>query len=220
MSSFTDLRIPSSNATVKVHAIDVAEPGVIAPAPYFIHPILPGTENFPCPVYAFYIEHATTKRRVMFDLGFRKDPENLAPVVAANYASAFNIKVERDVPDRLKEAGIPLESVEAVIWRFGIFICCRYIHPTDLISIVTATPTSITLVRLHYLHRELQWSNKVTGDMSLFPSSTDLVVGPGTNRVVYPADEGGLLLESDFKCVIFAFESDDHFINFTVGDTK
>lgn len=36
------------------------------------------------------------------------------------------------------------------------------------------------------------------GDMSLFPNSTNLVFGPGTNRVIYPDDPNGVLQASDF----------------------
>lgn len=38
-----------------------------------------------------------------------------------------------------------------------------------------------------------------TGDMSRFPSRTELVVGPGSSRSVYPEFEDAMLLESDFK---------------------
>lgn len=42
-----------------------------------------------------------------------------------------------------------------------------------------------------------------TGDMSKFPSTTELVVGPGTSTMWpgYPTNPESLLLESDYKCV-------------------
>jgi hypothetical protein len=112
------LTIPHSTATVKVHVIDVAEPGSVAPAAQFLHPVLPGHENMSCPVFAFFVEHPATKQRLMFDLGIRKDTENFSPALAPMFTSGtFKITCEKDIADRLKEAGVPLETVDAVIWR-------------------------------------------------------------------------------------------------------
>ncbi|KAF8070092.1 hypothetical protein FPV67DRAFT_1651638 [Lyophyllum atratum] len=41
------------------------------------------------------------------------------------------------------------------------------------------------------------------GDMSKFPPTTELVVGQGTVRDIYPASPNGSLLESDFRSVTF-----------------
>jgi len=45
----------------------------------------------------------------------------------------------------------------------------------------------------------VQLSDIVIGDMSTFPSNTELIIGPGTDRKVYPEHKDALLLESDFK---------------------
>jgi hypothetical protein len=71
------------------------------------------------PIFCFLIEHKSSGQRVMFDLGLRKDIENAAPVIAAQVAhESIRLWVEKDAAERLGEAGIALESIDAVIWRF------------------------------------------------------------------------------------------------------
>jgi hypothetical protein len=69
--------------------------------------------QFPAELYAFVVENPKTKRRVMFDIGLRKDPGNLPPPVG----SPFPPVVPDDVPSQLIRANVSLESFEAVIWR-------------------------------------------------------------------------------------------------------
>jgi phosphoribosyl 1,2-cyclic phosphodiesterase len=52
----------------------------------------------------------------MFDLGIRKDPENLSPPVTAKLAWSSAFTVSQDITEQLHAAGTPLESVNAVIW--------------------------------------------------------------------------------------------------------
>ncbi|KAF8068092.1 beta-lactamase-like protein [Lyophyllum atratum] len=161
MPSYTDLGIPASTATVDVKVFDLSSPEDKILASLFMLPVLPGHEDLRGPpMYAFLIEHQG--KRVMFDLGPRKDPENSAPAIS-NLVKDKILQVfgEKDITDQLTEAGIPLESIEAVIWSHA-----------------------------HFDH---------TGDMSKFPPTTELVVGQGTVRDIYPANPNGSLLESDFS---------------------
>jgi hypothetical protein len=48
-------------------------PSLIVPAGVFMLPVPAGHEVLHCPAFAFLVEHAATGRRVMFDLGLRKD---------------------------------------------------------------------------------------------------------------------------------------------------
>lgn len=118
MSTPLDLGIPSSTSTITVRAIDVS-PGAIIPAAYFTAPVLPGREFMTVPCYAFVIEHASKDKRVMFDLGPRKDTENYAPAILEllKPANGFKFEIEKDVTEVLVEGGISLESIQTVIWR-------------------------------------------------------------------------------------------------------
>jgi hypothetical protein len=75
-----------------------------------------------------------------------------------------DVKVDKDVPEQLTEQGIPLTSVNAIIWSHS-----------------------------HVDH---------VGDPSVFPSSVDLVLGPGfksEHMPGYPTNPQGLLLDSAFE---------------------
>ncbi|ESK90425.1 metallo-beta-lactamase superfamily protein [Moniliophthora roreri MCA 2997] len=153
---------PQGTATVSVHAINVAADSSRSLARLFLEPVTPGRETMANPHYAFLIEHAGTGRRIMFDLGARKDMENFAPAVKERFLSlpGFNIKVEKDVVEQLQEGNVYLDTIDTVIWS-----------------------------HTHLDH---------TGDMSKFPPSTKLVLGPGSDKRTYPTVNDAMLLDSDF----------------------
>ncbi|KAJ6590584.1 hypothetical protein DFH09DRAFT_207932 [Mycena vulgaris] len=158
--SFHDLGIPASSSTVTVQVFNVVDDPktVVVPAGLFMSPILPGHENLRCPVFAFLIGNVATKQRVMFDLGPRKDLQNVAPSVAVAI-KAFAMPVSRDIVEQLIDAGVTLDSISAVIWSHA-----------------------------HFDH---------TGDMSKFPSSTDLVFGQDMVKTTSASNPKSQLLESD-----------------------
>ncbi|KAJ7208990.1 beta-lactamase-like protein [Mycena pura] len=138
--SFIDLGIPASSSTVSVKVFNVVdEPNtVIVPAAVFLSPVLPGRENLGFPVFAFLIENAATKQRIMFDLGPRKDLENAAPVIAeAVKAGVVSMPVSRDIGEQLQDAGVDLQSISAVIWSHAHF---------DHIGDMSKFPSSTVLV--------------------------------------------------------------------------
>ncbi|KAJ6546956.1 beta-lactamase-like protein [Mycena capillaripes] len=154
------LAIPSSKATVDVKAFNVANftatlPGVL------IQPVVPGHETITIPLHAFLVEHASSKKRFMFDIGMRTDPLNFPPSVADNFQSGvYSVDPFKDITELLEEGGIPLESIETVIWSHS-----------------------------HFDH---------IGNMAKFPNTTSLVIGPGTNRSLYPEFPDSTLQASDF----------------------
>jgi len=131
------------------------------PAKGFMNPVLAGHEVFHGPVLAFLVEHAATGRRIMFDLGVRKDPENAAPRVAEMFTAGVVMLVDRDITEQLVENGVELDSISAAIWSHS-----------------------------HFDH---------IGDMSKFPASTDLVLGPATVLEAHTVNPKSSLLESDFS---------------------
>ncbi|KAG7443893.1 uncharacterized protein BT62DRAFT_1078088 [Guyanagaster necrorhizus] len=164
MSSSLDLGIPCSQSIVTVKAINVAGPSTILPAAQVLEPVLPGYETMTMPVYAFFIEHRATKKRLMFDLGMRKDQEGLPPAIQQMLTMwrnlGFGIVVDKDVYEELQEGGVDPATISTVIWSHS-----------------------------HLDH---------TGDMSKFPSTTELVIGPGMDTRTFPTTPESPLLESDF----------------------
>ncbi|KAK0466689.1 beta-lactamase-like protein [Armillaria novae-zelandiae] len=163
MSSL-DFNIPSSQSTLTVKALNFGLPSMRVPAAYFLEPVLPGYEGMTPPIYAFFIEHKASGKRLMFDLGLRKDEENLAPAIQQVLelwkSNGFGMTAETDVFERLRGGGVDPASVNTVIWSHS-----------------------------HLDH---------TGDMSKFPSTTELVVGPGMDLRAFPTTPESPLLETDF----------------------
>lgn len=84
----------------------------------FVAPPVPGLEKKrPSPSLSFLLEHPSG-RRLVWDLGIRKDYENYAPKIA-NYipTTNYDMDVTKNVADILEEDGVSTGSVEAVIWR-------------------------------------------------------------------------------------------------------
>ena len=117
-NSAPDLHIPSSKATVKVSIIDTTThiDGVLSGA--IIEPGIPGYEHLNCPSYSFLIEHSSG-RKILFDLGIRKDWDNLAPKVFNRLkASGWDIKVAKDVREILEEGGVDPNGIDGIVWRY------------------------------------------------------------------------------------------------------
>jgi hypothetical protein len=110
------LNIPSSSSTVDVKIInsfDGIGNNTTGPSPaLFFSPSL--RPQFRADFYAFFIENPRLKRRIMFDLGPRKDPGNAAPSVN----KLFPPVLADDVPSQLVRHNISLESFDSVIWRY------------------------------------------------------------------------------------------------------
>ncbi|KAF7312902.1 Metallo-beta-lactamase superfamily protein [Mycena kentingensis (nom. inval.)] len=128
--------VPQSTSTVRVSRFNVGNLTAVNELHTLVAPILPGHDTFTFPMYSFLVEHRTHK--LLFDIGARKDPENLAPGLAALFASgAFVGPSDTDIFDVLRGAGIPVESIESVIWSHAHF---------DHIGDMSKFPSSTSLV--------------------------------------------------------------------------
>lgn len=83
----------------------------------FMAPPVPGLETFEsCPSLSFLVEHPTG-RKLVWDLGIRKDYHNYAPEIASYIPTTkYDIQVTDSVADILENHGI-LQDIEAVVWR-------------------------------------------------------------------------------------------------------
>lgn len=133
-----------------------------------ISPEYKGFEQLVIPSYSFLITPSSGKH-ILFDLGVRKDWENMAPAVVDRIKkNGWTLKIEKDVAEILDEqasdVGVSSKDIDAVVWS-------------------------------HY-----HWDHQ--GNVSLFPSSTDLVVGPGFKEAFtpgYPTNPKAPVNESDYK---------------------
>lgn len=112
-----DVQIPGGEVAVTVKLINPVNFGP-AILKRFMAPPVPGLETFKTsPSLCFLLEHPSG-RKLVFDLGIRKDFDNYAPSIR-NYlpSTNYDIRVEKNVADILQEEGISPKDVEAVIWR-------------------------------------------------------------------------------------------------------
>ncbi|EXJ61040.1 hypothetical protein A1O7_05193 [Cladophialophora yegresii CBS 114405] len=111
------LGIPPSNNAVTVRIIDSTSQ-LRAHAPMILEPAIPGHDLLQCPAYSFLIEHPSG-RKILYDLGTRKDWENLPPLVQGLLKHHdLAIEVEKNVAEILQENGIAVTDgeIEALIW--------------------------------------------------------------------------------------------------------
>ncbi|KAJ7633720.1 beta-lactamase-like protein [Mycena rosella] len=121
-ASFQHFGIPSSNAIVNVRVFNVGNFTLFNEAPAVIAPVVPGHETLTVPTFSFLVEHNTTQKRILWDMGIRKDTQNAVPLYAEGFAAGF-IAVEQtgDIASQLEAGGIPLTSIESVIWSHAHF---------------------------------------------------------------------------------------------------
>ena len=117
------ISITESTNTVDVSIMDTGCKIGNIPAAIFTDPQIPGFEKFEGISYVFVLTHTDSGgkvRRILFDLGARKDWENMAPhVVQATKAIEGAILEPTDnVADLLERGGVDKASIEALIWRY------------------------------------------------------------------------------------------------------
>lgn len=109
------LDIPISDAIARVQMIDTTG-SIVVNAESFIEPSQRGHDfsSIPLnlPVAAFLIEHATSGKKVLFDLGTRVDYWNLPAIwqkLIINYAPG--LRVDKDIKEILQEKGTALGDI-------------------------------------------------------------------------------------------------------------
>ena len=106
-------QIPDSDCCVQICIIDTTTRIEGVPMNMLLDPEIPGWECPPMSVYALLIEHASG-RKLLYDLGLRKDWENLPPHISG-MLQQVSINVEKDITEILKEDGLEPGDIEAII---------------------------------------------------------------------------------------------------------
>ncbi|KAN0117651.1 Beta-lactamase-like protein [Hyaloscypha variabilis] len=111
-----DLKIPASNTTVNVRIIDTTSQIDGIAVSEFIQPSIKGHTYLSCPAFSFLIEHPSS-RSLLFDLGVRKDHENLAPRIVKRLTDGgWKVVVKQGVREQLEANGVDGKSIEGIIW--------------------------------------------------------------------------------------------------------
>ena len=115
MAAHPNLNIPDSGNTVKVRVIDT---GARATLPFsMVTPTIKGFETLKdFPAFSFLIEHPSG-RKILFDLGIRKDWNNYAgPITDAFRERGWIVTTEKGVEEVLEEHGVRRGEIEAIVW--------------------------------------------------------------------------------------------------------
>ncbi|KAL8976210.1 MAG: hypothetical protein Q9205_007740, partial [Flavoplaca limonia] len=110
--------IPESASTVDISIIDTTSRIRGIQTELFMEPKIKGHDIIDCPAYSFLIEHEQSGQKILFDLGVRKDWENLAPRIFNGIREkGWSVTVEKGVADILKDGGVEPSCISAVVWR-------------------------------------------------------------------------------------------------------
>lgn len=106
----------SSHDTVRVRIIDTTSYIHDLPAAAFLTPEFPGLSKLSGPSFSFLIEHPSS-RCLLFDLGIRKDWQNLPPVITQRIETMkCQVDVQKGVREQLEEHGVDAKNIEGIIW--------------------------------------------------------------------------------------------------------
>jgi glyoxylase-like metal-dependent hydrolase (beta-lactamase superfamily II) len=126
-------------ASAKVQIIDTTS-RIHAPVSAFMHPAITGHEYLNAPAFSFLVEQVSSHRKILFDLGLRKDWQRLPPAVLKILTDpSWKCEVTKNVAEILQENGVDVAAgeIEAVVWSHWHF---------DHIGDVSTFPITTTLI--------------------------------------------------------------------------
>ncbi|KAL8925748.1 MAG: hypothetical protein Q9172_002089 [Xanthocarpia lactea] len=194
-----DFIIPESASAVDISIINSTARIRGVPTERFMEPKIKGYNVLDCPAYSFLIEHGKSGQKVLFDLGLRKDWENLSPTITTRIKEhGWSVTAEKGVVDILKDGGIDPKSINAIVWSHHhwdhIGDPSTFPHSTDLLvgpgfkdAFIPAYPTepSSPIRESDYADRQLR---EISFD-------SDLTIG-GFKALDYFGDGSFYLLDS------------------------
>ncbi|OQE02901.1 hypothetical protein PENVUL_c037G08097 [Penicillium vulpinum] len=125
------LSLPQSDHVVRVKMLDTTT-YLTGIAKVFVEPVVAGHETFNFNDLAFLIENKRSGKKVMFDLGTRKDYWNLAPAVHRVFGldgAMTGVKVDKDVAQILVEGEVSLDEIDSCIWSHYHYDHCGDMSP-------------------------------------------------------------------------------------------
>lgn len=124
--SIPEFQIPASQSVLGISIIDTTV-RIQAPLNQFALEEIPGNEFLDASDFSFLLEHPSGQKLV-FDLGFRPDYQNLPPdvinpILELVEQGDWSFSIEKDVATILEEGGVDRADIDAVIIRSVSFIC-------------------------------------------------------------------------------------------------
>ncbi|KAJ9612578.1 hypothetical protein H2200_004175 [Cladophialophora chaetospira] len=116
------LEIPKG-VTAEVQIIDTTS-NIQAPVGAFMYPEIPGHPHLHAPAFSFLVEQVSSGRKILFDLGTRKDWQNFPPAVQNILGGpGWKIEVTKSVSEILQENGVDAAAgaIEAIVWSHWHF---------------------------------------------------------------------------------------------------
>ncbi|CAO2656065.1 Nn.00g048680.m01.CDS01 [Neocucurbitaria sp. VM-36] len=109
--------VPVSSNTCEIHLINTTT-NLLCKSSSLVQPVLQGHEFLNLPTFAFYIHNPRLNKRILFDMGSRKDWWNLPPVVteAIEAKGVPGIQIDKDISDILSAGGVDPQTIDAVVW--------------------------------------------------------------------------------------------------------
>ena len=131
------LNIPFGTATCDVSIIDTTC-SLVIPTWISVGPTISGHDFINIAVYAFHITHKPSGKQFLFDLGCRKDWQNLIPQTVDLLENQWpGIKVEKDITEILEDGGVKSDDISAAILSHSHF---------DHVGNIASLPKSVDLV--------------------------------------------------------------------------
>lgn len=117
MNSFA----PDSESTVRVRIFDTTLYQVVKTSAFY-HPVHQGQGLLNLETVAFLIENESLGKKMLFDGGSPKDFHKFHPAVRQKMDEILvGVSIDKDPDEILIEAGVPLESVDGMIWSHWHF---------------------------------------------------------------------------------------------------
>lgn len=162
-----DFQIPASQSVLGISIIDTSV-RITAPLNQFTPDGIPGNEDLHAPAFSFLLEHSSGQK-IVFDLGFRPDYENLPPnvinpILEMVEEGSWAFTIDSDVATILEDGGIDRADIDTII--------LSHTH-LDHIGDPSAFPNTTSLI--------------------VGPGFAEHFI-PG-----YPANPNGLVLQSDYE---------------------
>jgi hypothetical protein len=95
-----------------------------------------------CSGKAFLIEHPSSGKRIVFDLGVRKEPNGTRAPFLCGILDKFRVVFRPDTAETLLDGGVDLNSISSIIWRsvllfsFSVLSLILYDLAATLIGII------------------------------------------------------------------------------------
>jgi hypothetical protein len=111
------VQIPPGQETIIVKLINPVNFGPAIIKRFMVPPIQDLEALKASPSFSFLLEHPSG-RKLVFDLGIRKDYNNYSLQIRDDLPKAFSdIQVTKNVADILEENEVATKDIESVIWR-------------------------------------------------------------------------------------------------------